>query len=168
MTPTIVDEKMFRRAMSDLAKCVAVTTVLGPQGPTGCTTTSMMSLSIAPPSVLLALRTGGQTLRDVLYAKRFAINMLAVSQQPLVGRFAVGPPTERFCGVSHAIADGVPLVTGCATAIVCDLEQTIVALDHTLVIGTVRALHRQGDRPLVLVDGEAYTAVPLCLSLENK
>ncbi|MFG1837147.1 flavin reductase family protein [Micromonospora sp. NPDC049175] len=157
---TAVDERAYRAAMSRLGKCVAITTALGPAGPVGCTTTSLMSLSVAPPSVLLAFRTGGRTLADLLAAGRFAVNVLSRDQDALVRRFAAGTARERFGAVDYRLHDGVPLLRDVAVAMVCHVRETLTAVDHTLVVGTVCELRTGPDEPLVLVGGRPHRAVP--------
>ncbi|WFE41162.1 flavin reductase family protein [Micromonospora sp. WMMD998] len=155
-----VDERMFRQAMTRLAKCVAVTTALGPAGPVGCTTTSLMSLSVAPPSVLLAFHSGGRTLADLLAAGRFAVNVLSCEQDDLVRRFATGPAADRFQGVAYTIDDGVPVLADAAVRMTCHVRETLTAVDHTLVVGTVCDLRVGPTAPLVLVTGQPHTTVP--------
>ncbi|GAA2550457.1 flavin reductase family protein [Streptomyces levis] len=156
-----VDEALFRATMTGLAKCVAVTTALGPDGPVGCTTTSLMSLSVAPPSVLLAFGTGGRTLDDLLGAGRFAVNVLSHTQGPLVRRFATGTPAQRFRDTPHAVLRGVPVLHESAVVMTCDVAETFTAVDHVLVVGTVRHLSTTPGSPLVLVTGEPHIATPL-------
>ncbi|MFF4490067.1 flavin reductase family protein [Streptomyces sp. NPDC001544] len=156
-----VDEALFRAAMRGMAKCVAVTTALGPNGPVGCTTTSLMSLSVAPPSVLLAFGAGGRTLDDLLGAGRFAVNVLSHTQQPLVRRFATGTPAQRFRDTPHAVRGGVPVLHDAAVVMTCDVAETFTAVDHVLVVGAVRHLIATPGSPLVLVTGEPHIATPV-------
>ncbi|NED72841.1 flavin reductase family protein [Streptomyces sp. BBFR109] len=156
-----VDEALFRAAMTGLAKCVAVTTALGPNGPVGCTTTSLMSLSVAPPSVLLAFGAGGRTLDDLLGAGRFGVNVLSHTQGPLVRRFATGTAAQRFEGTPHAVLRGVPVLRDAAVVMTCDVAETFSAVDHVLVVGTVRHLTAAPGAPLVLVTGEPHIATPI-------
>ncbi|MZF84755.1 flavin reductase family protein [Streptomyces sp. SID5643] len=156
-----VDESLFRATMTGLAKCAAVTTALGPDGPVGCTTTSLMSLSVDPPSVLLAFRAGGRTLQDLLAAGRFAVNVLADGQGHLVHRFATGAPADRFRDTAHTLLHGVPVLDGAAVTMTCDVERPLTAVDHVLVVGTVRRLRQAATAPLVLVGGRPHTVVPV-------
>ncbi|MEU0897741.1 flavin reductase family protein [Streptomyces massasporeus] len=158
---TGVDEALFRATMTGLAKCAAVTTALGPHGPVGCTTTSLMSLSVAPPSVLVAFGTGGRTLGDLLGAGRFAVNVLSQTQGPLVRRFATGTPAQRFRDTPHAVLRGVPVLHDAAVVMTCDVAETFTAVDHVLIVGTVRHLTATPGSPLVLVTGEPHIATPV-------
>ncbi|MFJ8593539.1 flavin reductase family protein [Streptomyces sp. NPDC093598] len=155
-----IDESLFRATMTSLAKCVAVTTALGPDGPVGCTTTSLMSLSVDPPSVLLAFRCGSRTLESLLAAGRFAVNVLAHEQEQLVRRFATGAPADRFRDTAHTLPHGVPVLDGAAVAMTCDVARSFAAVDHVLVVGTVRHLRSSPAEPLVLVGGQPHTVAP--------
>lgn len=156
-----VDEDLFRETMTSFAKCVAVTTALGPHGPVGCTTTSLMSLSVTPPSVLLAFGTGSRTLDDLLTAGRFAVNVLSHEQTPLVRRFATGAAADRFRDTPYTVLAGVPVLHGAAVVMTCRVEKSFTALDHVLVVGTVCHLETAPTAPLVLVTGQPHTTMPV-------
>lgn len=158
---TAVDGSLFRAAMTGLAKCVAVTTALGPGGPVGCTTTSLMSLSVAPPSVLVAFRTGSRTLDDLLTAGRFCVNVLSHEQGPLVRRFATGTASDRFRDTPYTVLRDVPVLHGSAVVMTCDVGQSFTAVDHVLVVGTVDHLEITSTAPLVLAEGRPHTTVPI-------
>jgi flavin reductase (DIM6/NTAB) family NADH-FMN oxidoreductase RutF len=154
-----VDESSFRQVMSRFAKCVTVTTTMGRNGPVGCSTTSVLSLSTNPPTVLVSLTSTGRTLHDLLAVGAFAVNVLSGRQAQLVHRFATGDPYRRFQGVSYEECSGVPVLVGTSATIVCRVRHVVPVLDHTLLIGTVWRTRIATESPLVLLDGKPHTAV---------
>lgn len=157
--PGPVDERSFRRTMAGFATCVSVTTTAGRDGPVGCTTTAVMSLSLCPPTLLVSLCSTSCTLDDLMAAGTFAINVLAVGQGEFVQRFATGDPYLRFHGVLHDLDHGVPVLAGAAATVVCRVRQALPALDHTLLLGTVLRTRRGQADPLVLLDGQSHTVL---------
>ncbi|MGP2436199.1 flavin reductase family protein [Streptomyces sp. JW3] len=151
------DGSSFRRTMSRFATCVTVTTAATPQGPVGCTTTAVLSLSADPPALLVSLSTAGRTCAKLLSAGAFAVNVLSEEQPDLVGRFATGDPYERFAGVPYVRRHGVPVLAEASASVVCAVRETVPVLDHTLLIGTVQSLSTGPCRPLVLLDHRLHT-----------
>lgn len=153
-----VDEFSFRKTMSRFATFVTVITVATPDGPAGCTATSVFSLSLRPPTLVVSLRSAGRTLEDVLDAGRFAVNVLSWRQRDLSGRFAAGDPRHRFDGLPYSVWGGAPVLDGTSASVVCRLRHTMPALDHTLLFGTVALTRtRREEPPLVLLDGRSHT-----------
>lgn len=153
---THADEDGFRRTMSRFATCVSVTTTLGQDGPVGCTTTAVLSLSLCPPTMLVSLRSTGRTLDELLAVGMFAVNVLSRRQRDLVERFATGDPLRRFDGVPHTTCAGVPVLTGATATVVCELRDAMTVLDHTLLVGTAQRTQTSSESPLVLLDGHSH------------
>ncbi|MFF8830840.1 flavin reductase family protein [Streptomyces sp. NPDC015131] len=135
-TPTrLPGRDEFCTAMAQLATGVAVVTSEGPDGPVGCTANAVLSLSTEPPSVLVSLASAGRTVRHARDHGGFAVNILSWQQRELMDRFARLPAAERFQGVDFRYEEGCPVLAGTAAAVVCRLDQSPTALDHTLLIG---------------------------------
>ncbi|MFJ1797973.1 flavin reductase family protein [Streptomyces sp. NPDC088180] len=152
------DGAAFRQAMGRFPTFVTVITSATPDGPSGCTATAVLSLSLEPASVLVSLRTAGRTLAHIRAAGAFAVNVLSWEQRSLAGVFATGDPRRRFDRVAHSHAHGVPVLDGCTATVVCDLSEAVDVLDHTLLIGTARHASWLPRDPMVLLDGIAHRA----------
>jgi flavin reductase (DIM6/NTAB) family NADH-FMN oxidoreductase RutF len=75
---------------------VAVVTTLDRDGrPRGMTCTSVCSITLCPPVLLISLRHGSQTLAAILRRKTFAVNFLHANAQATAELFASGR-TDRF------------------------------------------------------------------------
>lgn len=156
----LLDQGIFRRVMGRFPTFVTVITTESPAGPAGCTATAVLSLSLAPASVIVSLRSEGRTLQDVRAHGAFAVNVLSWEQRGHAQRFATMDPARRFDGVPYSRRGGVPVLDGCAATVVCRLRDTVEVFDHTLLIGTAERADCADDDPMVLLDGQAHRLAP--------
>jgi flavin reductase (DIM6/NTAB) family NADH-FMN oxidoreductase RutF len=147
---TPCDSTEFRSLMSRWPTGVSVVTTADGDSPVGCTVNAMMSVSLTPALLVVALGSRSRTLDAIRRSGRFALNFLTADQQQLCGRFAGAGPRDRFDGVPHRWHDGVPLLDEVATATVCQVHDVIECGDHMLVVGAP-LWHSTGehDEPLV-------------------
>jgi 3-hydroxy-9,10-secoandrosta-1,3,5(10)-triene-9,17-dione monooxygenase reductase component len=144
----------FRAVMGHFVTGVTVVTALEHARPQGITVNALSSVSLQPPLVMVALdrrRFITPTVRD---AGRFAVNILAETQQALSDCFAgadVTPGRDAFCGASwHAGQTGLPLIDGAIASLECTVIETFSAGDHDLFIGRVDAMtDGTDDEPLL-------------------
>jgi 3-hydroxy-9,10-secoandrosta-1,3,5(10)-triene-9,17-dione monooxygenase reductase component len=135
-TPVGTDPDTFRSVMGCLPTGVAVVTADGGDGqPVGCTVSSVTSLSIRPPSLLVSLHTGSRTLARIRESHRFGLNILAWTQRELCRRFSSAPADRRFEGIRYEYQLGVPLLPDAMASLACAVLDDIEIADHTLVIG---------------------------------
>ncbi|MYS19828.1 NADH-FMN oxidoreductase RutF, flavin reductase (DIM6/NTAB) family, partial [Streptomyces sp. DvalAA-14] len=133
--PVTVDRDDFCATMTQLPSGASVVTTTGPDGPIGCTVTSLVSLSADPPAVLVSLASTSRTLVQAVAAGGFAVNVLSWQQRDLCRRFAQGDPSARFDGVPYTLTDGLPVLDDHAAVLVCRLDRTVEVADHTLLVG---------------------------------
>ncbi|MGV9316559.1 flavin reductase family protein [Streptomyces sp. NPDC003691] len=125
---------------------VAVVTTQSPEGPHGMTLNSLLSVSLAPPTLLISLKRGSRTAEIIQRTGRFTVNVLAAGQHALADRFtrrrAFG--AEEFTGVHHRPSpDGAgPELTGAAAVLTCRTTRRIEVADHTLIVAAVTTAHR--------------------------
>lgn len=98
-----VDPGRFRALMRRFATGVTVVTCPGPDGPEGITVNAFTSVSLRPPRVLVCLNRGSRTLRTIIAAERFAVNVLGWKQRELAARFAdkTRTPAQRCAGIGE-------------------------------------------------------------------
>jgi flavin reductase (DIM6/NTAB) family NADH-FMN oxidoreductase RutF len=152
--PLSVDVDQFKESMRHLAGAVSVITVGRGDDRTGFTATSVSSLSIEPPSVLVSLNRSSSSWPVLQRHGSFAVNVLAHDQHHIADRFAGRggiKGVERYHG-----ADWVELVTGTSalsdalTVLDCELDEAIDRNSHSILIGRVRAITVRGEaQPLV-------------------
>jgi flavin reductase (DIM6/NTAB) family NADH-FMN oxidoreductase RutF len=78
----------FRRAMSYLAGGVAIVTTGADSGRRGLTVSSVTSLCMEPPCLLVGINSSSETHDAILANGHFAVNLLGNGQQNLALRFA--------------------------------------------------------------------------------
>jgi flavin reductase (DIM6/NTAB) family NADH-FMN oxidoreductase RutF len=134
---------------------VSVVTTLDGDQPQGITVNALSSVSLEPPLVLVALDRRRFITPTVRRAGRYAVNVLAESQQALSDCFAGAPVTpgrDLFCGAAwHAGTTGLPLLEGAIATLECTVVETFSAGDHDLFVGRVDALasYEQQPQPLL-------------------
>jgi flavin reductase (DIM6/NTAB) family NADH-FMN oxidoreductase RutF len=157
-TPAITVEEpgadLFRSAMRNLAGGVSVVTAGCGEARSGLTATSVSSLSLEPPSLLVCIRRASATLSAIAAHRAFAVNVLSADRRDLAERFAGQTGlsgADRFGEDDWvSLATGAPLLADALAAVDCAVERMIEWGSHMILIGRVRAI-RLGDGPGPLV-----------------
>jgi len=134
----------FRGAMRHLAGGVSVITVGRGKDITGMTVTSVSSLSMDPPSLVVSINRASSSWPLLKRHGFFGVNILTADQLDIAERFTGKgglKGAERFAGAEWtAGGSGVPLLVGALAAIDCEAEDIIERHSHAVVIGRVRDL----------------------------
>ncbi len=142
----------LREMMAGFPTGVSIVTAVGPDGvPRGMTCTSLVSVSLDPPTILICLRCGSPTLAAVLAGGVLAVNLLRVEAQPTAELFGSGAP-GRFDLVDWTVhPGGAPHLPAVAHTIAdCRLSETMVVGDHAVVVAEVeRVTSRTAPDPLL-------------------
>ena len=140
----------LRRTVGEFATGVTVVTALdGDRTPHGVTATSFASLSLEPPLVQWSLRNVAWSNQIFTGASVFAINVLTTEQEAVSRAFSSNV-RDRFDGLETVAGiDGVPLIQHAAAWIECSLENTLLAGDHTIIIGRVLRTRAFNKEPLL-------------------
>lgn len=140
---------------------VTVVTVLGEDGtPHGLTVNAFMSLSMAPPSVVVSLNREGRTARVLEESGAYAVNILGEGQEALVWRFADPRKSmeERFAGVNMEQSGRWVFLPDSVGIVAAEVREVIPIFDHLLFVGEVveaRLLHPE-RLPLVYWNREIF------------
>jgi flavin reductase (DIM6/NTAB) family NADH-FMN oxidoreductase RutF len=153
----------FRGAMRHLIGAVSVITVGRGNDVTGMTVTSMSSLSVDPPSLLVSVNRSASSWPVLKTHGFFGVNVLAAGQRDIAERFSGKgglKGAERFAGADWTVRGaGAPLLVGALAAIDCEVEEIIERHSHGIVIGRVRDVQlAPGGSALAYWHGE-YRAV---------
>jgi len=134
-----------------LAAGVTVVTSYAPDGPVGLTASSVTSVSLRPPILLLCLTSGSRTLSAIRVQRAFAVHLLRDDQHDWAQSFADPriSPESRFSGHQYRDVLGVPLLANTLAWSVCFVEDVRSYGDHCVVVGRVMAAHVRGGRPLL-------------------
>lgn len=145
----------FRRCMRLLAGGVAVITGGDPGHRVGLTATSVTSLSMEPPSVLVSIRAGSRLVPLVMRKERFTVHLLGESQAHEADVFAGrrGDERPRIEQVEWHERGGGRLA-GALAYVDCRLARVAPVFSHVLLIGVVEVVESgSGEPPLIHFDG---------------
>lgn len=149
----------FRRAMRRLAAGTSAVTVRRGDDIVGLTATSVTSLSLEPPSLLVSIRKQSPVLQAMAAARAFTVHLLGEDQSHEANVFAGrlgSAPRASLVGWSHH-DDGTPRLERAIVHVDCTVAKLIPVFSHMLVVGTATAVEFDNDRrPLVYFDGAFY------------
>jgi len=141
------DPLAFRQAASRFATGVAVVTAFDRQGEVcGMTANSFVTISLAPPTVLVSVRPG-RTHEAISESRRYGVNVLPQDGKGLSRHFAGHPATGARPGCE--IAQGLPRLPDCVAFFACEVTRIVDVSDHTLFIAEVSNCDYCDDLPLV-------------------
>jgi flavin reductase (DIM6/NTAB) family NADH-FMN oxidoreductase RutF len=132
----------FRGAMRHLVGGVSVITSGRGGEIAGMTVTSVSSLSLDPPSLIVSINRASSTWPVLERYGVFGVNILTGDQLDVAERFSGKnglKGAERFAGSQWTTrGGGAPLLVGAAAAVDCEVEHVIDRHSHAIVIGRVR------------------------------
>ena len=148
----------FRHAMRRLAATVTLVTTSDAQGQRyGMLATSVTSVTMEPPMLLVCVSRSAHLHPALMARKRMCINVLHDEQAELMRAFSSSLPYEERFAVadwdSHT-AFTLPYLRDAQAVFFCEIDQVVEAGTHSVVLA--RALEsRSMDtvRPMVYVDG---------------
>jgi flavin reductase (DIM6/NTAB) family NADH-FMN oxidoreductase RutF len=151
-TGTVAPDR-FRDMMRGFPTGVAVVTAVDLAGsPRGMTCSSLCSVSLRPPTLLVCLRAGSPTLAAAQTSGMFAVNLLHDGAQGTAELFASGEP-DRFDRVGWRLdgdAAGPYLLDEVHAVADCRVNRALLVGDHVAVFGeTTRIDVRVDGRPLL-------------------
>lgn|SRR6185437_5693978 len=153
----------FRGAMRHLAGGVSVITAGRGKDITGMTVTSVSSLSVEPPTLIVSVNRGASSWPVLKRYGVFGINILAAGQLEIAERFSGKDGlkgAERFAGARWITRrSGAPLLAGALAAIDCAVEETIERHSHAIVIGRVLDVQASGPTAALTYWQGRYVAV---------
>ena len=136
-----VSSDEFRGAMRHLAGGVSVITAGRGRDISGMTVTSVSSLSVDPPALIVSINREASSWPLVKRYGFFGVNILTSDQLDVAERFTGKGGLKgaaRFAGADWATrASGVPLLVGALAAIDCEVEDVVERHSHAIVIGRV-------------------------------
>ena len=159
--PVAADD--FRGAMRHLTGGVSVITVGRGTEITGMTVTSVASLSVEPPTLIVSINRGASSWPILKREGAFGVNILAADQLEIAERFTgKGGLTgaDRFPGAQWTRrVSGVPLLVGALAAIDCEVEDIVERHSHAIVIGRVLDIQRSAHTGALAYWQGRYVAV---------
>ena len=154
----------FRALMAGFPSGVAIITTTEVDGqPRGMTCSSVCSVAVEPPTLLVCIWRESPTLAALLRRRSFAVNLLHASAQHVAERFAANV-SDRFERISWHADDqsgGPHLVEHSHVIGDCLVSGTRLVGDHVVVFGTVlRVTHPPAHRSPLLYGLRRYASWP--------
>jgi len=127
----------------------------------GLTVASLVSLSLEPPLVGVAVARQAAMHELLRRAGAFALSLLAGDQETLAQHFARGvPPIALWHGIAvRAGTIGAPLLEGALGWIECELRSELRTGTHTFFVGEALHCERGRTGPALVRIGGAYAAL---------
>ena len=158
-------QQTFRLAMRRVAATVAIVSAQRDGERHGTTATSVTSISMDPPSVLVCFNQASR-LHDFLHNQdRFCINVLHTANLDVARLFSSNATAaERFAsGDWRSDGEGMPYLADAQANLFCRKEQEVIYGSHTIFIGRVlEARTREDISPLIYRDGRYSTVAGDC------
>jgi flavin reductase (NADH) len=151
-TPAGATVDQYREFMSAFPTGVAVVTALSGGGqPCGMTCSSLSSVTLSPPTLLVCLRLGSRTESAVRATGAFAVNLLRAQAWGTAELFCA-PIADRFSRVRWKRSpSGLPWLAAdaCASA-ECVVAGSLDVSDHAVLLGRVNHIvQAAADLPLL-------------------
>jgi flavin reductase (DIM6/NTAB) family NADH-FMN oxidoreductase RutF len=153
----------FRGAMRQLTGGVSVITAGRGRDISGMTVTSVTSLSVDPPALIVSINRAASSSPLLQHYGFFGVNILTSDQLDIAERFTGKgglKGAERFAGAEWTTrTSGVPLLVGALAAIDCEVEEIVERHSHAIVIGRVLDLQRSARTAALAYWQGQYVAI---------
>lgn len=148
----------LKDAMRRLASAVAVVSAKSRDGGAiGMAATSVTSLSMDPPSVLVCVNRSAGIHASLFIGSKFNINQLGVQHREVANAFGGKMPRELRFGVGDWLENesGIPALVDAQAVLSCVVDRIVTYGTHSIVIGAVCHVTVGGDvQPLIYQDGK--------------
>lgn len=141
----------YKDLMSAFPTGVAVVTAMDADGnPRGMTCSSVASVTLEPPTLLVCLGLGSITLEAAHSCGQFAVNLLHARARHAAEVFSSHVP-DRFTQVRwRRLSSGLPWLAYDAFALAeCRITGSVEVGDHAVVLGQVIVISQIPDSPLL-------------------
>ena len=146
----------LKGAMRRLASGVAIVTALGDEAPVGMAATSITSLTMDPPAILVCVNQSAGIHAHLTPGCPVSINLLSRHQRDVSSAFGGAVAREARFGVGSWTADahGLPILEEAQANLSCTVDSMTPYGTHSIVIARVQAV-RLSDAvdPLIFQDG---------------
>lgn len=146
----------FKAAMRRLAASVSIVVAKGDEGPVGMAATSITSLTVDPPAVLVCVNRMTSLHASLVPTAPLSMNLLARHHREVSMAFGGGVAREeRFkVGDWQDGANGLPALADAQANLECVIDAMLAYGTHSIVIARViRARVSDTVAPLVYQDG---------------
>lgn len=152
----------LRQAMRQLASGVSVITTGKGESRTGFTATSVSSLSVDPPRIIVSVNKASSSYFAIRDSGIFAVNFLASHHAAIADRFAGkgGIKGERRFDIGHwtTLETGAGILFDALASVDAEVEELVERHSHAIVIGRVVAVRSAQEGAALLYWRGRYDA----------
>mgnify|MGYP001161959480 FL=1 len=148
-----MDVQSFKDALAHWTSGVTVVTTQMDGRPAGMTASSLTSVSLAPPQILICVARKLYTHQTIEQSDVFAVNILGTDHLEWGMRFAGMMPelADRFAGIElQRGVTGAPILPDVLGWLDCRLRHAYDGGDHTIFVGEVMAAGATEERSPLL------------------
>lgn len=149
-------QQQFRAAMRRLAASVSIVVAQGDDGPVGMAATSITSLTVDPPAILVCVNRTTSLHALLEPTAPLAVSLLSRDQKEVAAAFGGAlRGAERFgVGGWFAGTNGLPQLEGAQANLECVIDAMLAYATHSIVIARVLQVRLGGEvAPLIYQDG---------------
>jgi flavin reductase (DIM6/NTAB) family NADH-FMN oxidoreductase RutF len=120
------------------------------------TVTSITSLSMNPPALLVCINQWASIYEPLMAGQGFCVNILAADQQLIADNCSRGGRSDdQFsAGIWLSGPGGLPYLQGAQATLFCENDKSICYATHTIFIGRVHHVLLHGEvAPLIYLNG---------------
>ena len=147
------DTQLQRQIMGRFATGVTVVTTCVGEQYSGMTANAVMSLSLDPPLVVVAVDKNASMHGALQAGQCFVINILRREHEELSNRFAQPGPKDFSDLTTKKAETGAPILVDALAYLDCRLVEVAAAGDHDMFIGECMAGESGEGAPLIYYAG---------------
>jgi flavin reductase (DIM6/NTAB) family NADH-FMN oxidoreductase RutF len=155
-TPTQPDLELMKQVNRQFVTGVTVVTAMDGDKPRGLAVNAFSSVSLDPPTVMVAVQRTSSTHDCLFRAAHLAINILSIDQLDVVGRFAA-KSDDKFAGLGWQPGPfGSPLLERSGAQMEVEIRERLQASTHTLFVCRVVHATVSDRHPMVYSAGRFF------------
>lgn len=150
------DLDLMKQVNRQFVTGVTVVTAVDDGTPRGLAVNAFSSVSLDPPTVMVAVQRTSSTHDCLFTANHLAINILSVGQLDVVNRFAT-KSADKFAGLAWEPGPfGSPLIAGSSAQMEVEIRERLQASTHTLFVCRVVHATVGEQAPMVYSAGSFF------------
>ncbi len=154
----------FRHSLRGLAASVTILSTRSGATRYGMVATAVMSLSMEPPSLAIAVNTSASIQKPLLRRGAFVVNVLSEWDERIARGFTSASGEARFAFGAWSAHDlgpdqpGLPYLANAQSAIFCTVAEVHEGGSHSLIVGEVQHVIAATEKaPLLYCDASYGT-----------
>jgi flavin reductase (DIM6/NTAB) family NADH-FMN oxidoreductase RutF len=160
-TPTQPDLDLMKQVNRQFVSGVTVVTAMDGEKPRGLAVNAFSSVSLDPPTVLVAVQRTSSTHECLFRANHLAINILSTDQLGVVNTFAT-KAEDKFADLDWEPGPfGSPLIARSGAQMEVEIRERLQASTHTLFVCRVVHATVSDRHPMVYSAGKFFDGAAL-------